>query len=100
MHKYVPTQLQKYDHLIPQKTQHSSLPAEPKRYSKDTQQSIPDNTLIPIDNVKKKLIERTVGSFLRYERTIDSTMQLALSAIAAQQNKPTEKNVERTYTLP
>ena len=91
MDKYFPMQLKKYNHPTPSKPQHSPFPSEPKKYGKDAQQSPPDDNTALLDNVKKKQIEKIVGSFLWYARAIDSTMRPALSAIAAQQSKPTEK---------
>ena len=97
MDKYVPIQLQKYNHPTPIKPQHSPFPAEPKKYGKDAQKSPPEDISALLDNVKKKQIEKIVGSFLWYARAIDSTMRPALSAIAAQQNKPTETTWHRLH---
>ena len=58
MDKYVPMQLQKYNHPTPSKPQHSPFPSEPKKYGKDAQQSPPDDTSALLDNVKEKQIEK------------------------------------------
>ena len=68
---------------MPKKSLHSPFPVEPKTYGRDEHQLIPDDTSTPIDNVKKKQIEKIVVSFLWYSRDIDSEMRPALSTIAA-----------------
>ena len=54
----------------------------------------------PILNKEDKLlIQQVTGTFLYYARAVDSTILVALSAIAAQQAKPTENTMKKTLKL-
>ena len=43
----------------------------------------------------KKYVQQVVGKFQYYVRAVDLTIQQALSAIAEEQSKPTERTLER-----
>ena len=47
------------------------------------------------DDEKKKYVQQVVGSFQYYARAVDLTTQQALSAIAEEQSKSTERTLER-----
>ena len=49
----------------------------------------------PVSKEEKVYIQQVVGSFLYYARAIDMTILHALSAIAAEQAKPTVRTLER-----
>ena len=49
--------------------------------------------------MKKKNVQKVLGSFLFYARAIDMTILHALSAIASEQEKPTKKAIERIHQL-
>jgi hypothetical protein len=44
---------------------------------------------------KKKFVQEVTGVFLFYARAVDSTMMVALSAIAAEQGAPTENTLRK-----
>ena len=44
----------------------------------------------------KIFIQQVTGTFLYYVRAVDSTMLVALRAIAAQQAQPTEQTMKKT----
>ena len=44
---------------------------------------------------KKEYIQQVLGTFLYYARAVDSTMLVALSAIASEQATPTEKTLQK-----
>ena len=44
----------------------------------------------------KQFIQQVTGTFLYYARAVDSTMLVALSAIASQQSDPTEETMRKT----
>ena len=60
------------------------------QYAKDDDKS---PCLLPEDRL---FIQQVTGTFLYYGRAVDSTMLVALSAIASDQAKPTEKTMEKT----
>ena len=55
----------------------------------------PDTTLV-LNDQDKLFIQQVTGTFLYYARAVDSTMLVALSAIAAQQANPTEETMRKT----
>jgi hypothetical protein len=65
----------------------------PITYGKDNQATTPSNTSPLLDAAGKKYIQQIVGSSLYYMRTVDHTIQMVLSAIAAQQSAPTEETL-------
>ena len=48
-----------------------------------------------LNKEKKKFVQEVTGVFLYYARAVDSTMLVALSAIAAEQGSPTENTLKR-----
>ena len=49
-----------------------------------------------LNDQDKTFIQQVTGTFLYYARAVDSTMLVALSAIAAQQANPTEETMKKT----
>ena len=47
-----------------------------------------------VSKEKKVYIQQVLGTFLYYARAVDSTMLVALSAIASSQSAPTEETME------
>jgi hypothetical protein len=95
MPKYVKKQLVRYEHVPPKKPQNCPFEPNPVHYGKKSDQIKPEPDSPPLDEKGKKFIQRVVGSFLYYARAVDMTILMALSDIASQQAKPTEKTLKR-----
>jgi hypothetical protein len=65
----------------------------PITYGKDNQATTPSNTTPLLNAAGKKCIQQIVGIFLYYAHTVNSTILLALAAIAAQQSTPTKETL-------
>ena len=53
----------------------------------------------PINNEKKKKIQKVTGKFLWYARGVDGTILTPLSAIAAKQSKPTVNTMAQSHQI-
>jgi hypothetical protein len=60
-------------------------------YKKDNQAPSPTDKSPPLNDAGKKRVQQIVGSFLYYARAVDPTILMALSDIACQSAKPTER---------
>ena len=58
----------------------------------------PDGTPL-LDKDGKKFVQQVTGTFLYYARAVDSTMLVALSALASEQASPTQKTMEKVMTF-
>jgi hypothetical protein len=96
---YIKKKLQEYKHLLPGRIQYCPYSPEPKKFGSDAQAPLlPDAT--PVLNAKGiKWIQQIVGSILYYARAVDMTVPMALSSIAVEQMKATEKTMERCIQL-
>jgi hypothetical protein len=95
MPKYVHKQLTRYAHPKPAKPQHCPFSPNPITYGKDNQAPTPTDDSPPLDDAGKKRIQQIVGSFLYYARAVNPTILMALSDIACQSAKPTERTKQR-----
>lgn len=92
---YVQKALKRFDHQRPAKPQHQPHPHLPIEYGAKKQLSTPEDKSPLLDKDKKKFIQEVTGVFLFYARAVDSTMLVALSAIAAEQAAPTENTLRK-----
>ncbi len=90
---YAIKNLTRYNHPPPLKPQHCPYTPNPIVYGKDNQSPTPGDTSPLLDAAVKQRIQQIVGSFLYYARAVDPTILMALSAIATQQNAPTEETL-------
>jgi hypothetical protein len=95
MPAYVHKQLTRYAHPTPKKPQYCPYTPNPIVYGSKPQAAAPTDESPPLDEAGKKRIQQVVGSFLYYARAVDPTILMVLSDIASQQNKPTEKTMQR-----
>ena len=65
-------------------------------YGATIQYAKPPDESPTLNNEDKTFIQQVTGTFLYYARAVDSTMLVALSAIAAQQSQPTEQTMKKT----
>jgi hypothetical protein len=92
MPTYIEKQLHKFRHDRPKRPQHSPFRAQERKYGKDAQKPLEPDTSPPVLDKERKLrIQQIVGALLYYARAVDMTILVALSAIASQQNAPTEQ---------
>ena len=63
-------------------------------YGKDNQAPTPGDTSPLLDAAGKQRIQQIAGSFLYYAQAVNPTILMALSAIPAQQNAPTEETLD------
>ena len=95
MPNYVAKQLTRYRHKAPKRPQNCPYDPPPRVYGSKSQQVPKEEASPPISEEEKKYIQQVVGSFLYYARAIDMTILHALSAIAAEQAKPTARTLKR-----
>ena len=100
MPNYVHKQLlQYYRHEPPRQPQDCPYEPNPIKYGKNSDNLYPEEESPFLGKANTKYIQQVVGSFLYYARAIDMTILMALSAIAAEQAKPTEKTMHRVRHL-
>eukprot|EP00956_Cyclotella_meneghiniana_P033872 scaffold99769_cov87-Cyclotella_meneghiniana.AAC.1 len=92
---YVVKALARFHHRPPGKPQHQPYPHQPIVYGAKTQTSQPLDESPLLNKEKKKFVQEVTGVFLFYARAVDSTMLVALSAIAAEQGAPTENTLKK-----
>ena len=90
---YVKKRLVKFGHEPPQRPQHCPYTPNPIKYGRKSQETTPEDDSPILGKKEKKYIQEVIGSFLYYGRATDITILTALSAIAAEQEKPTEKTM-------
>ena len=77
---------QPYQHVIP-------------NYGAKIQYAVgPDGTAF-LDKDNKTFVQQVTGTLLYYARAVDSTMMVALSALASEQASPTRKTMEKVMTF-
>jgi hypothetical protein len=88
---YIKMKLQEYEHIMPKKLQTCPYLPEPKKFGMEAQASLPNNSTPKLDRNGIKRVQKTVGSILYYARAVDMMVLIALSSIAVEQTKATEK---------
>ena len=99
MPNYVQKQLVKYKRARPKRPQHCPYAPNPVNYGKKSDEIIHEPESPFLDKKDKKFIQQVVGSLLYYARAVDMTILHALSEIASQQAKPTQRTMERVEQL-
>jgi hypothetical protein len=94
---YVQKALVRFNHKPPLKPQHQPHPHLPIDYGAKKQTSAPEDKSPLLDKTKKRYVQEVTGVFLFYARAVDSTMLVALSAIAAEQSAPTENTLKKVH---
>ena len=96
---YVRQQLKKYKHVTTSRPQHCPYSPEPKKYGLEAQAPLPINTSRPLGDKEIKAVQKIVGSILSYARAVDMTVLMALSTIASEQTKGTERTMEKALQV-
>ncbi len=92
---YINNALKRFKHTTPDKPQHQPYPHNPKQYGQKQQYSEPEDKSPLLGKEDKRFIQEVTGTFLFYARAVDPTMLVALSSLAAEQCKPTERTMEK-----
>jgi hypothetical protein len=96
---YIKKKLQEYEHVRPKKVQTCPYSPEPKRFGTEAQAPLPPDASPKLDAKGIKRVQKIVGSILYYARAVDMTVLMALSSIAVEQTKATEKTMSRCIQL-
>ncbi len=96
---YIKKKLQEYQHSLPKRIQNCPYSPEPKRFGVDAQAPIETDETAVLDAKGIKRIQQIVGSILYYARAVDMTVLMALSSIAVEQTKATEKTLGHCLQL-
>ena len=95
MPDYVATALRRFQHERPKRTQAQPHAHTPPNYGAKVQYAEQESDEQEVSKEKKVFIQQVLGTFLYYARAVDSTMLVALSAIASEQATPTEKTLQK-----
>jgi hypothetical protein len=94
MAPYLQKALRQFDNVVPTKREDSPYPhVEPKYGAK--QQFAEYDTSAPVGKEEQKHVQKVTGKFNWYARGVDSTMLTPISALTAQQAKPTQATMQR-----
>ncbi len=91
--------LQEYNHALPRCMQTCPCSPEPKKIGADAQTPLAIDSSPLLDEKGLKQVQKIVGSILYYARVVDTTVLMALSAIALEQTKATAKTMGRCIQL-
>jgi hypothetical protein len=95
MKPYLEKALRQFDNLVPTQRRDSPYPhVEPKYGAK--QQFAEYDMSEPVGKEEQTHLQKITGKFNYYARAVDSTMLTPLSALAAQQSKPTVNSMQRS----
>eukprot|EP00804_Cyclotella_cryptica_P004359 CCRYP_017999-RA/>CCRYP_017999-RA protein AED:0.23 eAED:0.24 QI:0/0/0/1/0/0/4/0/900 len=94
MMPYLQKALRQFNNVVPTKQEDSPYPhIEPKYGAK--QQFVQYDTSAPVGKEEQKYVQKLTGKFNWYARGVDSTMLTPISALTAQQAKPTQATMKR-----
>ena len=96
---YIKKKLQEYENVMPKKMQTCPYSPEPKKFGTEAQAPLPPDSSPKLDAKGIKRVQKIVGSILYYARAGDMTVLMALSSIAVEQTKATEKTMGRCIQL-
>jgi len=99
MPNYVQKQLVRYRRRNSHRKQFCPFQPAPINYGRNSDELINEPESPAVGKEDEKYIRGVVGSFLYYARTVDLTILTALSDIASEQSKPTEKTMKRVEQL-
>ncbi len=84
---------------MPKKLQTCPYSPEPKQFGTEAQAPLPPDSSPTLDKKGIKRVQQIVGSILYYARAVDMTVLIALSSIAMDQTKATERTMSRCTQL-
>ncbi len=96
---YIKKKLQEYGHIMPKKLQTCPYSPKPKQFRTEAQAPLPADTTPKLDAKGIRRVQQIVGSILYYARAVDMTVLMALSSIAVEQMKATERTKDKCTQL-
>ena len=94
MAPYLQKALRQFDNVVPTKRHDSPYPHVEPKYGKKQQYADYD-TSAPVGKDEQKHVQKVTGKFNWYARGVDGTLLTAISALSAQQAKPTQSTMAR-----
>ena len=94
MAPYLQKALRQFDNVVPTKRQDSPYPYVEPKYGAKQQFAEYDKTL-PVGKEEQKYVQQVTGKFNWYARAVDGTMLTPISALTAQQAKPTQATMKK-----
>jgi len=91
---YLQKALQQFNNIVPGKRQDSPYPYTESKYGAK-QQFAEYDTSARVGNDGQKYVQKVMGKFNSYVRGVDATMLTPISALSAQQAKPTQATMRR-----
>ena len=92
---YIRKKLQEYGHTMPKQLQTCPYLPEPKKYGSEAHAPLPPDATPKLDARGVKGTQKIVGSILYYAQAVNIPVLMALSSIAMEQTKATEKTLAR-----
>jgi hypothetical protein len=96
---YIEKTLKRLKHVNPSKVQNSPHPHKITHCGAKIQYTDDQDDSPPLSEDKKKYIQVLTGTLLYYRPAVDSTILPALSSLASEQNKPTQKTMATANQL-
>ena len=96
---YVKKVLQRFNHKVPTKPQHSPYNAQPKKYGTSAQDPLPEDTTDLLGEKGVTRIQQIVGAVLYYARAINDTALVSLSTISSEQTEATVATDDKANQL-
>jgi hypothetical protein len=90
---YIKMKLQEYEHIMPKNLQTCPYLPEPKKFGTEAQAPLPLDSTPILDAKGIKCVQKNVGSILYYAHAVNMMVLMALSSIAVEQTKATEKTM-------
>ena len=99
MPNYVAKKLTKYGYKPSKRQQYCPYEPNPIKYEKKSDNIVHEKESPPLNDNDNKFVQQLLGSFLYYVHAIDLTILHALSAIASEQSKPTERTMKSVQQI-
>ena len=96
---YLEKEFVRFKHQKPNKIQRSPHPHVTTNYGAKTQYAKEDDVSPPLSADDMKFVQAVAGTLLYYTSAVDATILTALSSIATEQAKPTERTMEKRKQL-
>ena len=96
---YIAKKLQEYNHIKSKAIQNCPYTPAPKQFGSEAQRPLPPDSSPRLDKKGIRRVQQIVGSILYYARAVDMTVLMALSTLAIEQTKATEKTLSKCFQL-
>ena len=96
---YVQKMLLRFKHEPPSRNQYSPYQPQPRKFGKDTDDTIPEDKSPKLDEKRKKVVQQVIGTCLYYARAVDCMVLPAISSIASTQANVREETEQRVKQL-